>query len=157
MRIAFDLDNTLIPCNIQFPTERQFPTPLFGMLFPERFRKGTRMLLKTLHQQGHEIWIYTTSQRPPWYLKLWFWCLQIPLHGVINLDIHRRILKTYPSPINSLSKYPPAFRIDILIDDSEGVVFEGQRYGFSVIRIDPHDIQWTERISRELYEYGAKQ
>ena len=108
------------------------------------------MLLKTLQQQGYDIWIYTSSQRPLWHLKLWFLCLGIPLDGAVNLRRHHKVLQSYPSPINGISKYPPAFEIDLLVDDSEGVVLEGQRYNFAVIHIKPDDERWTETLQEHL-------
>ena len=40
------------------------------------------------------------------------------------------------------SKYPPAFGIDLLIDDAEGVSIEGERFGFRVFRISGNDLSW---------------
>lgn len=48
------------------------------------------------------------------------------------------------------SKYPPAFGIDMLVDDSPGVVLEGQRYGFRVIQISPEDEQWVKKVLAEV-------
>ena len=153
MRVAFDLDNTLIPCGIHFPTEDSFLTILLRPLFPEKIRKGSPELLKSLQNQGYEIWIYTSSQRPVWYLKVWFWRLGIHLNGIINLGRHYRVLRNYPSPIDSISKYPPAFGIDCLIDDSEGVVEEGRRYNFEVIHITPDNSQWAETVQAQLKQH----
>ena len=44
------------------------------------------------------------------------------------------------------SKYPPAFGIELLIDDSAGVELEGKRYGFAVLRIDPDDDAWCGKV-----------
>ena len=44
------------------------------------------------------------------------------------------------------SKYPPAFGIDVLVDDSQGAVLEGKRYGFQVIQVSPQDEQWVENV-----------
>lgn len=150
MRIAFDLDDTLIPGRYHFPTECPFPCSLLRIFFPEKLRKGTQVLLQELHKRGHDVWLYTTSQRPSWYLKLWFWILGISLDGVVNLARHRQTIGAYSSPVCYASKYPPAFAIDVLVDDSEGVVLEGQQYGFSVIRIAPDDITWTETLRNAL-------
>ncbi|GAK49489.1 hypothetical protein U14_00711 [Candidatus Moduliflexus flocculans] len=149
MRIAFDLDDTLIPCRYQFPTESLFPLilrPFLQLFFREKLRKGSRTLLKELHHHGNEIWIYTTSLRSSSYLKLWFWLAGIPLHGVVNLIRHAKTMRTHPSSVANASKYPPAFEINVLIDDSEGVFLEGQRHGFLVVVIMPEDLEWVERV-----------
>jgi hypothetical protein len=44
------------------------------------------------------------------------------------------------------SKYPPAFGIDLHVDDSEGVGLEGQRYGFAVVVVSPEDPDWAARV-----------
>jgi hypothetical protein len=44
------------------------------------------------------------------------------------------------------SKFPPAFGIDLHVDDSEGVRMEGQEYGFRVVQVDPHDIFWMHKV-----------
>lgn len=44
------------------------------------------------------------------------------------------------------SKCPPAFGIDLLVDDAEGVALEGARHGFEVLRVLPDDDAWDERV-----------
>ena len=44
------------------------------------------------------------------------------------------------------SKYPPAFAIDLHVDDSEGVRLEGQRHGFAFVVVSPEDPDWTARV-----------
>ncbi len=44
------------------------------------------------------------------------------------------------------SKYPPAFGIDLHIDDSEGVGLEGERHGFTVVVVSPEDPDWVTRV-----------
>ena len=150
MRIAFDLDDTLIPCRYHFPTERPFSTFFFSFCFSEKLRQGSQALLQKLHRQGHEIWIYTTSQRSSWYLKCWFRFLKIPLDGVVNFTRHCQKMRAYSFPLSYVSKYPPAFDIDILVDDSDGVMLEGQRYGFTVIHLNPNDEYWQDSLQRIL-------
>jgi hypothetical protein len=153
MRIAFDLDDTLIPAMSEFPTECGVSMFLGKIFFRERLRKRARGLLKDLRREGHEIWIYTTSLRDPWYLKMWFWGPGIRLSGVVNQTIHQQVVTSLPTPFCSASKYPPAFGIDILIDDSEGVLLEGQRYGFEVIQVDPKDSNWAYVVRNAITHY----
>ena len=44
------------------------------------------------------------------------------------------------------TKYPPAFGIDVLADDSVAVADEGRRPGYDVIRVDPNDDRWVEHV-----------
>ena len=53
------------------------------------------------------------------------------------------------------SKYPPAFGIDLHIDDSEGVLEEGREHGFRVVVVTPNDERWTEKVLDAVSE--AKQ
>ena len=148
MRIAFDLDDTLIPMDRARQQERlPFPLQLF---YAEGLRPGSRRLLKRLRRDGHELWIYTTSHRSAFYIRSLFALMGIRLGGVVNQDRHLREVKPMPIPGHRSSKYPPAFGIDILIDDSEGVLEEGRRYDFAVIRVDPSDEEWVETVLRGL-------
>lgn len=65
MRIAFDLDDTLIAPS--FPAEA-VPLPA-RWLCRERLRQGTKELFRTLRGNGHELWVYTTSCRKESYIK----------------------------------------------------------------------------------------
>ncbi len=43
-------------------------------------------------------------------------------------------------------KYPPAFGIDLLIDDSVAVEAQGRAHGFRVLRLGPGDLDWGRRV-----------
>ena len=92
MRIAFDLDNTLIPYADEFPAARSLPVPL-RWWFREPLRVGAAKLLRELRAYGCDIWIYTTSGRDPTYLKLWFLLLGVPLGGVVNCRKHETLMR----------------------------------------------------------------
>ena len=133
MRIAFDLDDLLIPSVCTFPTERP-PRRLSGRLFCRTpLRLGTTRLLRTLTSQGHDLWIYMTSLRGRSLIRQVLNISGVRIGGIINGDDHAKQVT------NGCSKYPPAFGIDVLVDDSPGVVLEGQRYGFRVIQVSPED------------------
>ena len=66
---------------------------------------------------------------------------------VINQNIHNTILK---QQAGNYSKYPPAFNIDIHIDDAQGVAIEGQRYHFKTIIVQASDAGWTDSILQEI-------
>src|SRR5262245_10658668 len=140
MRIAFDLDGMLIPA----PGSPMAVEPL-GLLprlvSGEKLRAGAPRLLAALHRGGHEIWLYTTSHRSPARLRAWFAAFGVRLTGVINQARHDAIV-----PRALPSKYPPAFGIDLLVDDAEGVALEGRRHGFTVLHIVEHDAAWCSHV-----------
>ena len=144
MRIAFDLDDTLLATTHDFPIELPFKKIWSYFFKYEPLRKGTFELFSQCKNLNHEIWIYTTSFRNPIYIRRLFWLYNIQIDGIVNQTIHD---KNVEQPI---SKYPPAFDIDILIDNSEGVKIEGERHGFNTIWILPDDENWVENIFKEL-------
>ncbi len=143
MRIAFDLDNTLIP----FTSGKQFkvePRTFIRRLFrSEPLRVGTIELLKNLKSEGHEIWIYTSSYRPKNFIRRTFFAHGIKLNGIVTQKTHDQIVK--PKNIR-FSKHPPSFGIDLLIDDSKGVGMEGDQGGFKTLIINPKNDDWISRI-----------
>jgi hypothetical protein len=144
MRIAFDLDDTLIPCEFAFPVE---PAPLLARcLALEPLRLGSAGLLCQLRQAGCEVWVYTTSLRSPLTVHLAFLAHGVRLGGVVNQDRHVRRLGNGRPAANECSKYPPAFAIDLLVDNCEGVREEGYRFGFRVLTVRPDDDRWAEAV-----------
>lgn len=141
MRIAFDLDNTLIRCGHEFPLEKpSWLTQLFG---GERLRKGTAEAIAHCRQQGWEVWVYTTSFRSAWRIRRLVH-YGIRLDGVVNQPRHRREVSA------RCTKHPPSFGIDLLIDDADGVRLEGERHGFRVLVVRPEDLEWVEKVRGEL-------
>lgn len=141
MTISFDLDDTLIPGTKTFETEsRNLIQKLTGI---ERIRKGTIHLFRELRSRGHNIYIYTTSLRPTLKARLIFFSYGIPVDRVINQRCHDRKLKENR---RRCSKFPPAFGIDIHIDDSPGLKIEGDKFNFKTIIIDEEDLNWSCKI-----------
>jgi hypothetical protein len=139
MRISFDVDDTLV-CHPSVPNERF--VPWWGRWwYPELLRRGTRDLLRELHAGGNQLWIYTTSYRSARYLRGWFRSFGVPIYGVVNQQRHERVVGR-----QGPSKYPPAFGIDLHVDDSEGVAEEGKRHRFNVLVISPADEDWVVRV-----------
>jgi hypothetical protein len=149
MRIAFDLDDTLIPSGPDlFPVER--PRGVLGRFFaPESLRRGAPALMQVLVSRRCDVWVYTTSSRSQRYIKNLFRWYGIRLGGAINQEIHWEWFKQQ-HPARRCSKYPPAFGIDLLIDDSEGVWMEGQQFGFRVVHVRPDDPDWAQAIVAEV-------
>ncbi len=146
MKISFDLDDTLIPGNkFLFSTENR--NLIQKILKIEKIRKGSKRVFKDLKKQGHEIGIYTTSFRPKFKILFQLLTYGIRPDFIINENENRIELKR--KNINS-SKYPPAFEIDIHIDDSKGVEIEGQKLNFKTIIIKKSDNNWTEKIKQNV-------
>lgn len=147
MRIAFDLDGTLIPARGGTESVRFAPLRL---VFRERLRPGARQLLRDLAADGHDVWIYTTSLRSPLYLHAWFRLLGVCLGGVVNKLRHDAALVGAPVEVRGLSKFPPAFGIDLLVDDLPGVAVEGQRHGFRVAVVPAEGSEWVSVVRRAV-------
>ena len=139
MRISFDIDDTLV-CNPAIPSEQHLNW-WRRWRYPEPLRRGTHTLMTALVERHCTIWLYTSSCRCPRYLKAWFASLGIPIEGVVNQARHERLIG-WRGP----SKYPPAFGIDLHVDDSLGVAMEGTDHRFAVLRIEPTDPAWVERV-----------
>jgi hypothetical protein len=144
MRIAFDLDDTLIAGAYPFPVEER---GFLGRLFAhEEIRKGTVPLMRSLIEDGWDVWIYTTSFRGPLYLKSLFRLHGIRIAGVINQHHHTRRVSRCGKSYQDCSKYPPAFGIDLLVDESEGVWLESRRHGFAMVLVRPDDESWADAV-----------
>jgi hypothetical protein len=139
VRISFDIDDTLV-CGPAVPTEQGLAW-WRRWRYAEALRQGTKSLMEELLVRRCDIWIYTTSYRSPRYLRGWFRGLGIPLGGVVNQARHERVVGRYGP-----SKYPPAFGIDLHVDDSEGVGEEGKKHRFAVVVVSPEDRDWTTRV-----------
>ncbi|WP_060477055.1 MULTISPECIES: hypothetical protein [Pseudomonas] len=145
MRISFDIDDTLA-CLPHHAAEEHSRLPTFiHRWLGEPLRSGTRSLIRDLRRQGCSIWIYTSSGRTPAYIRRWLMLYGIHVDGVVNSDRHQHILSLH-GLANAPSKYPPAFDIDLHVDDSEGVGIEGSDHGFRVVVVDPQDQSWAEKV-----------
>jgi hypothetical protein len=142
MRIAFDIDGTLTPLGSNQFDSVYLPWPI-RFFFPEPLRHGTKRLFDELDDSGHEVWIYTSSLRRGLYIRLWFFFFGIRLGGVVNGDSHSNAVRHHP---NKPSKFPPAFGIDLLVDDLIGVELEGKAHGFRVLIVEPLDVNWACKV-----------
>ena len=89
MRISFDLDDVLFVSPGKFDTEPP-PRAPFDRFFPERLRKGTPELIRTLQKEGFEVWVYTSSYRSERYLRALFSRYGIHFDGIVNAQRHLR-------------------------------------------------------------------
>lgn len=141
MRISFDLDDTLICYDPQVPREPN-RVPFWAKRWHnEPLRLGAVELFRELRAQGHSLHIYTTSLRQPRQVKRWLRFYKIEVESVINQELHERVVgRRFNSYV---SKHPPAFNIDLHVDDLEGVAQEGHERGFAVVIMNQHDREWT--------------
>jgi hypothetical protein len=153
MRIAFDLDNTLISYGGKSAAMWRFPKPLLSLCGWEPLREGAVELMKYLKSRGNEIWIYTTSLRNTSSVKWLFLLYGIQIDGVVNQQLHNRRVRMENI---YCSKYPPAFGIDVLIDNQAGVQAEAIKYNFDIICIKPEDSHWAEKVKKVYNGYLAK-
>lgn len=143
LRVAFDLDDTLIIPNSKY-VEEIVQYKLLSKIFKvEKLRLGTKEIFDFFEEENCELWIYTTSYRSIQYIKWLFLVHAIKLNGIVNQEIHKKNMSL------NISKYPPAFNIDILIDDSKGVLIEGKQNNFKVIQVEPDNLNWVEKIKRD--------
>jgi len=142
MRVSFDVDDTLVCREPGAPPDVEHR---FSRWFSEPLSRGTRALVQELRHRGCSIWIYTSSLRSPFHIRLWLFLHGIRVDGVVNDDRHRR--KLSGRRFERLpSKYPPAFDIDLHVDDSEGVRMEAEEHGFRVVIVRPDDDHWAQKV-----------
>ncbi len=145
MRISFDIDDTLICCDPNVPCEPDCVPRLLRHWYNEPLRLGAKALMSELTQQGHSLWIYTTSGRTPSYLTRWLRFYGIPITEVVNQQRHERTVRLEAFKRRP-SKYPPCFGIDLHIDDSEGVAMESRDHGFRTIIVSVNDSDWANHV-----------
>lgn len=145
IRISFDIDDTLA-CQLHHCAVEHSKLPACILRWlGEPLRMGTRSLICELRRQGCSIWVYTSSGRTPSYIRRWLLLYGIRVDGVVNSVLHNRAL-TVHGLSNAPSKYPPAFDIDLHVDDSEGVRIEGHDHGFRVVVVHPEDERWARKV-----------
>ena|SRR2546421_2317075 len=145
MRISFDIDDTLI-CHRSAAATEVGRLPWFILRrVCEPLRLGACSLLRELRRRGCDVWVYTSSERTAFEIRLWLLFHGVQVEGVVNAERHRRELSS--RRFSRLpSKYPPAFGIDLHVDDSEGVLLEGNEFGFRVVVVHPDDEAWTQKV-----------
>jgi hypothetical protein len=146
MRIALDLDGTVIQSDIAFPLEPVPAHPLFLRPPREKLRLGTVELATYIREAGHELWVYTSSYRKKSYIRRLFSRYGITLDGVVNQPAHDKTSQNFTDELQWISKYPPAFGIDLLVEDSEGVKQEGETWDFRVLVVQGNDENWVAAV-----------
>lgn len=155
IRISFDIDDTLA-CQLDHCAVEQSRLPAcVHRWLGEPLRTGTRSLTRELRRQGCSIWVYTSSGRTPSYIRRWLLLYGIHVDGVVNSVRHNHALTAHGLS-NSPSKFPPAFDIDLHVDDSEGVRIEGCDHGFRVVVVSPDDENWAQKVLNAVADVQAQ-
>lgn len=148
VRISFDLDDTLVVCGRPLPTVA--PTGIKRTLCSEPLRVGAAALLRELVCAGHEVGVYTSSDRSRARVWLNFWTYGVVLGHVVNKTVHdrwwRSLERKRRAELAPCVKYPPAFGIDLLVDDSESVALRGRALGYRVVIVEAGDPEWCLKV-----------
>ena len=147
MRISFDLDDVLFVSPEKYETE---PAPGFpyNRLFPDRLRKGTPALIRTLQERGFEVWIYTSSYRTETYLRALFRAYGVRIDGIVNAQRHTNEVQRGRAE-RLPQKMPSFYRISLHVDDEAAIQENGRRYGYRTLRVYEQDQDLTEKVLRE--------
>jgi hypothetical protein len=144
-RISFDVDDTLVCHGAAALREDSWIPACIRRWLGEPLRLGTCALVRELRRRKCSVWIYTTSGRTPFHIRRWLLLHGIRVDGVVNSERHRQGLAVHGFS-RLPSKFPPAFGIDLHVDDSEGVRMEGDAHGFRVVVVRPDDQHWARRV-----------
>src|SRR5262249_41205589 len=136
------------------PLPTRAPAGLKGALCSEPLRVGAAALLRRLASAGHEVGVYTSSDRSRLGVWLNFWSYGIALGHVVNKSMHdawwRSLDRRRRAQLAPCLKYRPAFGIDLLVDDSEAIASRGRALGYAVIVVHPDDADWHTKVSHAV-------
>lgn len=155
MRVSFDLDEVLFVSPNTHKTEPALSFP-FNLIFRERLRYGAPALIRQLHREGFEVWIYTSSFRSEYYIKSLFALYRVHFDGIVNGNRHLREVQQNRKEILP-QKMPSRYRISLHIDDETVICSAGKAYGFNVYQLDAEDEQWKEKIMERVYQIKKMQ
>ena len=147
MRISFDLDDVLFVSPESYETEPALRFP-YNRLFPDRLRKGTPELIRTLQREGHEVWIYTSSYRTETYLKALFRAYGVRFDEIVNGQRHEKEVQGRRRE-RLPQKLPNFYHIALHVDDEKAVEKNGRTYGFRTLRVYEPDEHWAEKVLDE--------
>ena len=154
MKLAFDLDDTLLRLATPFETEKR----LFSHIFKKiRLRKGTYKLIKSLKKDNHKVWIYTRSKRSIFKIKLIFLLNGILLDGIVNSQRHHKKIEEIDSLYQDCYKYPPMFDLELLIDDGKFFYQDSIKYKFNMLLLDPSEENWVNIVRKNIEMHNTPQ
>ena len=155
MRVSFDLDEVLFVSPNTHKTEEELKFP-FNKIYKERLRLGTPSLIKRLHDEGFEVWVYTSSFRTEKYIRGLFRHYGVRFDGIVNGERHLREVKgKNKNPVPQ--KLPCKYRISLHIDDESIVVTSGKIHGFNVYQLNAQDDEWEEKIMERVYQIRKRE
>ena len=148
VKVSIDLDDTiLVKEDFQFIEVQT--SPLVRGPIKEYFRLGTKNLFEYLVSKQFEIGIYTNSYRGKPQLESWFNENDLPIHFIINQQIHDARIDQEKNRYSLPDKCPHLFGIDIHIDDLVEIKTECEKYQTKVILAEPNE-NWVENIIKEI-------
>lgn len=144
--ISFDLDDTLICDRAATPQEPRISWFWRTLSRNEPMRLGACELFAELRKRGWKTAIYTTSYRKVGSIRRW-----LRAHGIVGVklvvnQVSHIKMQSRLGLISTPSKNPLWFGIDLHVDDSTGVRAEGYALGFSVVVIEPDDLDWAKKV-----------
>ena len=150
MRVSFDLDEVLFVSPVTHKTEPALRFPL-NRIFRERLRLGTVRLIKELHAQGYEVWVYTSSFRSEKYIRRLFACYGVRFDGIVNGARHLREVQRGHSETLP-QKLPNRYNIALHVDDESVIASYGREFGFDVFELYAEDADWAGKIIKTASE-----
>ena len=144
MRVSFDLDEVLFVLPETHKTEPPLSFP-FNKIYKERLRLGTPDVIRTLQEQGYEVWVYTSSFRSEKYIRHLFRHYHVKFDGIVNGNRHMKEVQR-DNKQQLPQKLPSKYRISLHIDDEEIICSLGRQYGFNVYQLDAQDDDWKEKV-----------
>lgn len=154
MRVSFDLDEVLFVSPKTHKTEPSLVFPL-NIIFKERLRLGTPVLINELQELGYEVWIYTSSFRSEGYIRSLFRCYGVKFDGIVNANRHLREVQK-DNKIILPQKIPSRYRISLHVDDEEVICSWGREYGFNTFQLEAQDDDWKDKIIARASEIREK-
>ena len=144
MRVSFDLDEVLFVLPGTHKTEPALRWP-FNLIFKERLRLGTPVLINRLQELGYEVWVYTSSFRSEKYIKKLFRHYGVRFDGIVNGRRHMKEVQRDKKELRP-QKLPNHYHISLHIDDETIVCNLGRQYGYNVYQLEAQDDDWMEKI-----------
>lgn len=162
MKIAIDLEGTLIAECGEFPCERT--NTLAQLFLPNGVRKGARQLLGELHRRGHSLTLYSSGALPAWKLLLWCRTSGLSVHRIMTLPQAKKRAqkntdkkqKRFAKELKALGlthmgkvlqiNWPPCHGHDLILDDEQHHIHAAWRSGVRGVLVTNRDADWTARI-----------
>ena len=143
-RASINLDDVVI----SVPDSKDFEKPLnfpYNRIFRERIRRGIPALFYALHEEGYDVWIYTSGFASTDYITQLFRHYHIDVDGIINGTTRLKAddnnkMKQAKSLLQE--KYPVTLHIDV---DSILRTRSGSKE-FEQFEIESKDERWANNV-----------